>query len=319
MRLSCYLCALCLLSVLCVSCEYKELCYDHNHWANVQTVIDWQLSPKAQPKSMTVQYYNMNGTEPIRYDYGGRKGGWARLNPGTYRSVAYNNDTETILLRNMGLYNTLEAYTRQSSIEEGTQLTRAGMPRAANAENEPVILEPDTLWAAASEPILLNAGDTTDVKVLPKQRYCDVEVTIRNVPNLQYTGSFGGALSGLAPSVLVASGQLGETPATQAFPCYAIDETTLQMRFRIFGHCPHRDQGETFPHLLTVYAILADGTKWYYTMDVTNQMHDRKQNPDDTHIAVELEDLPVPKPIVNGSGFHPTVDGWQGEEIEVGM
>ena len=71
MRLSCYLCALCLLSVLCVSCEYKELCYDHNHWANVQTVIDWQLSPKAQPKSMTVQYYNMNGTESWHLSVGG--------------------------------------------------------------------------------------------------------------------------------------------------------------------------------------------------------------------------------------------------------
>jgi hypothetical protein len=27
--------------------------------------------------------------------------------------------------------------------------------------------------------------------------------------------------------------------------------------------------------------------------------------------------LPVPKPIVNGSGFQPTIDDWQGTEIDV--
>ena len=74
-------------------------------------------------------------------------------------------------------------------------------------------------------------------------------------------------------------------------------------------------------HLLTIYAILADGSKWYYTNDVTDQMHDSSSSTptDDNHIYIELDDLPVPKPIVNGSGFQPTIDGWQGVEIEVGM
>lgn len=49
-------------------------------------------------------------------------------------------------------------------------------------------------------------------------------------------------------------------------------------------------------------------------------MHDEAQNPDeDEEINIQLHELPIPKPIVNGSGFQPTVDGWQSVEINVTM
>ena len=304
------------------SCEYKDLCYDHNHWTVVRVAFDWTLSPQADAKGMTTLFYNQvaTTTEPVRYDYSATKGGMARLNPDNYQALAYNNDTETILFRDMQSLSTLQAYTRLSSIEEGTQLTRAGMPRAASTENEEVILVPDMLWAAVSKSLdLTTQGDTVDVTISPVQYVREITITIHNVPNLQYTGQFGGALSGLSPGVYMASNQLVEGSVTQAFPCSVIDENTLQMNFRIFGHCPHRSEGQTNPHLLTIYAILSDGSKWYYTQDVTSKMHDPVQNPDDYHVYIELDGLPVPKPIVNGSGFRPTIDGWQGEEIEVGM
>ena len=40
---------------------------------------------------------------------------------------------------------------------------------------------------------------------------------------------------------------------------------------------------------------------------------------DDYEVGIELDELPIPKPIVNGSGFQPTIDSWQGVEIDVGM
>lgn len=30
-----------------------------------------------------------------------------------------------------------------------------------------------------------------------------------------------------------------------------------------------------------------------------------------------LDGLPLPKPIVNGGGFHPTVDEWQNVDVDV--
>ena len=333
--------------LLLTSCDYKDLCYDHNHWVEVRVIFDWQqadsastkalLAPETPGVGMTVLFYNMDSplSEPIRYDLPGRDGGTVRLHPGTWRAIAYNYDTETILYRGMESIATLEAYTRKSSIEEGTQLSRAGMPRAPSTENEPVILEPDPLWGCYSEPFTITMDDAVhnsqlptpnselltpnSLTLYPTLRVCEVTVTIHNVPNLQYTGQFAGALSGLAGSVWMESARLGDGVVTQAFTASATDDTTLQMKFHIFGHCPQAGSGDINRHILSVYAILADGTQWFYNEDVTGQMHDILKNPKRYEIFLDLYDLPVPKPIVNGSGFRPTVDGWMGEEIEVTM
>ena len=95
------------------------------------------------------------------------------------------------------------------------------------------------------------------------------------------------------------------------------------MRFHIFGHCPRHAEGIHNKHMLTIYAVLADNSKWYYTMDVTETIHNAKAEEEEEkteRITIYIDEgLPIPKPIVNGSGFQPTIDGWQGEEIEVGM
>ena len=318
--------SLCLL----VSCDYKDLCYDHNHWSNLTVRMDWQKAPLEHPQGMTVQFYRQDGTgEPERYDLVGSDGGTVRLLPGGYRPFTYNNDTETILFRGMSSIATLEAYTRVSSVEEGTQMhTRSQMPRPESTEAEPVILEPDPICGTAGEPFVLEAEAAQTITLQPGERYRMIHITIHNVPNLQYTGQFGAALSGLASSIFMESGQPGEGLATQAVSVQVAGDSTLTMSFRTFGHCPHlKDEGKGNEHLLTVYAILADGTQWFYSQDVTEEMHDvylhpeehPGENPDDYEIYIELDELPLPKPIVNGSGFQPTIDGWQGVEIEVDM
>ena len=313
--------------LLLASCEYKELCYDHSHVVPLQIAFDWMKAPAAQVKGMTVQYYNMDNVaaDPIRYDYSGMDGGTARLGAATWQALAYNYDTETILYRNMQSPATLEAYTRQSSIEEGTLLSRSGMPRATGTESELVILEPDPLWAVVSNDIVLELDKSPQpVTLQPTTRVHHLTVRITNVPNLQYTGQFGAAVSGLAPSVMMASALVGEGCVTQAFPLNVVEQSTLTATVRIFGHCPHLKDGRPNSHLLTVYAILADGTKWYYTIDVTDVIHNHVTPPgpdpeDSGDAIIDIDGLPVPKPIVNGSGFQPTIDGWQGVEIDVDM
>ena len=309
---------------LLAGCQYKDLCYDHNHWAEVVVSFDWSQVVTEDVKSMTVLFYNMDnpGAEPVRYDYAGGTGGTARLDPGTYRVVGYNKDTETILFRSYTDVDSLEAFTRQSSIEEGSQIGRLGMPRAPGTESEPVILEPDPFFAnEAQEPIVLEANDRSrPIVIAPEYRFTTMTININHVPNLQYTGQFGGTLSGLAAGRKVASGELSNSVATQAFPARVVNDSTLQMEFRIFGHCPHYDDGEANQHLLTIYAVLADNTQWYYTIDVTEKMHGAGWEEGDEHVEITIDEgIPIPKPIVNGSGFQPTIDGWQSIEIEVGM
>ena len=305
-----------------MACEPRELCYDHIRCAqaSVQVVFDWQKAPAAQPSAMTVLFYDLDNpsNEPIRYDLPGMEGGTVQIAFGRYQVVAYNYDTETILYNGLASSETLEAYTRHSSLEEETRLaaTRDAMPRAPQTEYEPVILEPDPLWCGVSGLTVTSAENVQRVVLQPVSRYREITVTIHNVPNLKYSGQFGGALSGLAASVLMVSGQLSEECATEAFPVSIVDASTLQMQLRIFGHCPHAENGVVNKHLLTIYAILADGSKWYYSQDITEQLHEALSS-DDTHVYIELDGLPLPKPIVNGSGFQPTIDGWRGAEIYV--
>lgn len=110
-------------AVLLCSCkaELRDLYYEEDSWNTLQVLFDWQEAPEANPQGMTVLFYDeLQSKEPERYDYSGTRGGTASLMFGTYRAIAYNYDTETILYRNMSSWQTLEAYTRYSSIEEGS-------------------------------------------------------------------------------------------------------------------------------------------------------------------------------------------------------
>ncbi len=307
-----------LTALLAVSCQYKDLCYDHHHTGMVTLAYDWTDVQEASPAGMTALFYG-GAAAPVRYDFSGMQGGNANIPTGSWQAVSYNNDTESVLYRGDGV-ESLEAYTRKSSLEEGSKIqTQNAMPMAKGTEGEAVILEPDLLWGGASQPFTVEDAGRQTITIFPQELAAEVEVTICNVPNLQYISGIGGAMSGLAGSVFVASGTVGAECVTQSFEVSVADATTLKMHFRTFGHCPQADAGVVNTHVLTIYAVLADGTQWYYTEDVTTQMHEASRYADPHHLILELDGLPVPKPIVNGSGLQPTVDGWQEVDIEVTM
>lgn len=301
---------------LLTGCEYKDLCYDHDHSDKVYVTFDWRKAPHHTATSMVVLFYNLDkpSQQPIRYEYP-LSGGTATLQPGRWKAVTYNSNTEAIRHRGQKWWDIAEVFTRQSSIEEGSQLTRGAMPQATGAEQEQVILEPDPIWGCVSEDFnLVVDGDGYNLVLMPEYRYTTLKVKITDVPNLEYTNGVGGSISGVAASRFIASGELGQQTVTEAFPVNKTDNT-LEMSVNIFGHCPESPWNT---HLLTIYAVLADGSKWYYTIDVTDKIHQAVEQDDGT-MEIEVSGLPIPKPIVNGSGFHPTIDTWQGVEIEVGM
>ena len=116
-----------------------------------------------------------------------------------------------------------------------------------------------------------------------------------------------GSLSSLAGGLLPGVGcdAICEECVTIPFDAaVSADKTLVTGSLLAFGHCPSVQNR----HRLTVYAVLADQSRWYYTYDVTDQIHSAP-NQRDVHIV--LDGLPLPKPIVNGGGFQPTVDEWQ--------
>lgn len=313
------------LTPLLTGCDQRELCYDHDHRANLAVIFDWSKATDAEVAGMTTLFFNKERPDrDDRYDFEGMKGDTVRLQPGTYRAVAYNRDTEAILLRGTDSPTSLEAYTRNSSISEGTRIqTRGDMPRAEGTEEEPVILEPDLLFGGVSDYFTLVPDGEETITISEEHRTKLIHIVFTNVKNLKYAKMFGGSLTGLAPSVYVSSGELGEGSVTEAFTGYATDETTLEFYVRIFGHCPRAADGEINSHVLTVYCVMEDGTQWYHSIDVTDQLHDTPSKPsaEEEVINIALEDLPLPELMGDGEGgmFEPTIDGWQSVEIDVSI
>lgn len=312
------------MAFLLSSCEHKELCYGHTYTAKVNVVFDWKKAPDASPESMDLYLFSEKGGTPLRYQFAGCKGGTISLPPGTYRAICLNSDTETSLYRGVGEFETFEVYTREASLlatmDGGFRSTREP-PRAEGTETERVMLSPEMVWSDKANydgafTLTVNAGhaasETEQTFVLtPGQSVCTYTVTVLNAENLQYAKSLSGTLSGMSSGYLPGLGEpSGCEQCIVPFPLNSDGISTLTGEFHTFGEC------SLATHQLVIYAVLADGSGWIYTYDVTKQVRTAKYP---LRVDIIVSGLPLPKPITNGNGFHPDVDDWNDVHITLPM
>lgn len=307
--------AACILST--TSCEHKNLCYDHAHTGIVNVVFDWRNAPNAAPKSMSCYLFPTDGGEVLRYEFTDRNGGAIRVPAGRYDALCLNSDTENISYRNTETKNGFEVTTRTTALLSDLAalgVRSSGAPRAAGTESERVVLSPDMLWSDHAEGIELKATSATQtVTLYPEVSVSRYTVEIHNAENLKYVSGISGSISSLAGGLLAGKAETTEECVTIPFDAtFSPEQHLITGQLFAFGHCPSvRNR-----HRLTVYAVLADQSRWYYTYDVTDQIHSAP-NQRDVHIV--LDGLPLPKPIVNGGGFQPTVEEWQEVPIDIEM
>lgn len=325
------------LSVLLSSCEHKDLCYHHPHTKTLRVEFDWRDAPDANPEGMCVFSYPLDGEDAPqrRFDFTGKTGGGIEIQVGRYRVLCYNNDTESVLLRGTDAFDTHEGYTREGSIFESIYGSGANYaPKAKEAEDERVVISPDMIWGCAALDVEISetgvsylcfpeseredwsgkpAVSTEQVITLyPHELVCTYTYEVRNVKNLKYATQMCGSLSGMAPSLLFGDESLGTECVTIPFESVSDGVSTITGRFYTFGH--HEEN--TAPHKLLLYVWFVDGSKYYYTFDVTDQIHSA---PDKRHVHIIIDGLDFPQPIGNGSGFQPSVDDWQTVEEDIIM
>lgn len=325
------------LSVLLSSCEHKDLCYHHPHTKTLRVEFDWRDAPDANPEGMCVFFYPLDGEDAPqrRFDFTGKTGGGIEIQVGRYRVLCYNNDTESVLLRGTDAFDTHEGYTREGSIFESIYGSGANYaPKAKEAEDERVVISPDMIWGCAALDVEISetgvsylcfpeseredwsgkpAVSTEQVITLyPHELVCTYTYEVRNVKNLKYATQMCGSLSGMAPSLLFGDESLGTECVTIPFESVSDGVSTITGRFYTFGH--HEEN--TAPHKLLLYVWFVDGSKYYYTFDVTDQIHSA---PDKRHVHIIIDGLDFPQPIGNGSGFQPSVDDWQTVEEDIIM
>lgn len=310
------------------SCEHKELCYDHAHAVSVDVRFDWRADPDASPASMSLYLFPKSGGEPLRYEFVGRDGGTIVVPFDEYDAVCLNSDTEGMTYRNTEVFETFEVTMPTTSLLTSTVtalgVSADGVPRAEGTEDERIAQAADTLWGASLVDISLSqSGAVNTVTLYPDREVCRYRVEIAGAENLKYVRGMSASLSGMAGGVLPGAETLSDEKATVPFELAVTvpesgDDAGRELvcgELLLFGHCPDTD-GE---HVLTVYAVMSDGSKYAYAFDaeeVTRQVHEAS---DPRDVLIRLEGLPLPYPITNGGGFRPEVDEWEDIVITLPM
>lgn len=291
------------------SCEHKELYYPSSPTAEVRVKFDWSAAPGARVEGMCAWFFPEAGGKPVRCDFTDPAGGTVKIPPGDYRAVYMNNDTEVAQVRGEESVGTLELYTRQSSLLEA--VNSRGNPPGANPAGEPVVVAPEAVWGGSLEGVRIEmdgVGKAPRDVVLPVQPLTStVSLEVLNVENLKYVSAVGASLSGLSGSLFPGSGALSAVRSTVPFAADSDGVSRITGSMQIFGLSANADTART----LTLYVILADGSKHYFRFDVSERVNNA---PDKRHIRIVIDRLALPKPIVNGGGFHPSVDEWDSEE-----
>lgn len=303
------------LPLMAVSCTHKELCYDHTHTREIKVVFDWNKAPDASPKSMSLYLFPEDGSAPLRYEFTDRNGGEIRVVAGRYKAICLNSDTKSISILDQHDYDRFCITTKDASSLSGlgmSQINVKALPKAEGAENERWVASPEHVWSGCLDDLFIEEhGQTITFEPEPHIKNCNVE--IRNVENLRWINAMSASLSTMAGGYHPSQRQESAEQVTIPFETlYDVSAGTVKGSFTTFGHCPEEDA----VHQLVIYVVLADDSKWYYTFDVTEQIHSAE---DMFNIYIVLDELPIPKPVVNGGGFKPSVGEWNEMDIYIKM
>ncbi|MDE7411733.1 MAG: DUF5119 domain-containing protein [Paramuribaculum sp.] len=309
---------LALLPVLfATSCEHKDLYVETGRTTDIEVVFDWRNAPDGNPESMAVYLFDRDGGKPIRYIFTGRDGGRIRVPYGLYDALCMNSDgIDWAQLRNTEDIESFEVYTQDAEDMQGYGLSARSVPRAEGTETERMAMNPGMLWTDRGDGFEVKYTDKKQVITLyPEEAVCHYTVDVVdlvNAGNLQ-GGSIDATLSGVAEGFISGQKSGSEKRMTTPFVLSAADDgKSLHAEFLTFGQCMRDDH----KNILTLYIYLSDGSKRYYTYDVTGQI-DAAADPRHVHIVVR--GLSLPHPIMSGGGLIPSVDDWISEHVDILM
>ena len=301
------------------ACHHKWLEYEGP--ANLTVRFDWTAVPDARPAEMALTVFT-GGGQPVQIAFQNRSGGDVSLSgPRRFAFVGHNTDTEALFTRGTD-WCSFEVYSQRTTLSSVSRIfTRSNqVPRANGTYDEDVIFQPDELWTSATDGVFLHAGTHQTITLPMEVATCEYHFVINNVENLSYATSLVATLSGMSGSWLPAIHACSDTYCIIPFELTG-SGSTLEGTVRTFGHCPDHVSGL---HMLVIYAVMKDGSKVYFTTDITSVMHDTDHTTDgtgtgNTDIPIVIDNLPLPKPITNGSGLQPDVEEWTEISILVPM
>ncbi|MCI2082474.1 MAG: DUF5119 domain-containing protein [Bacteroidales bacterium] len=285
------------------SCIHKTLCYDSRHLTKVVVNIDWANAPES-PSGSHVAFYDANDPTTFYYFDMEANGGEVEVPKGNYNVICFNNDSETILYRDESSFDTYEAYTRTTSLQETSFGAGASLPRSSADEDQDVVLCPTDFYRDMDDNVKLLENQVNYVYFQPDSAILTYTYEVINIENINLATKCGAAISGIAGSMFLGSGELGTTK--NVLPLDAtISGDKVTGSFTLFGH----DTGSSNKNYFTLY-IWSPGGNFYATFDVTDQM-DSYPDQKHVHLIIDASGIYIPEPISEGGGIEPGVNDWE--------
>lgn len=313
------------LACMLAACNHREfLMEEPSGRVPVLVEIDWSEDPEAAPAGMSVIFFRDGVTRPVSYNLSGRDGGRVLLHPGIYSVLCHNNDSDRHGFVGTDSYHEYGIRLNDNRNPGSHYGISPGMLRGAE---ERIAHSPDSMWIASVETFEVHAPLVAASKAEPDVLRLTMHPVvarytffIHNPVNFRRSMSVGATVSGMAGTVHPGRGATGDETVTHFFGMTPTDDGGLFGEFLTFGHCGGREvssRADDVPdgtHMLTVHAVMADGSLWNYTHDITDKIHGSGQRDCEVHI----DSIAFP-PSGGGGGLSPTVGGWTGTKEEVGM
>lgn len=294
-------------AVAMTGCEHKDLCYDHGHSVEINVKFKWDAAPDADPNTMVVNFFSLDGKYVTSREFTSRDGGTVKLEEGEYMILFHNGEMDNVN-EVVDSYDRYSLNTNEETLLAPMSRNMKAPPRPETSAKEPVRTTAETVWAGKKEYVMIDRGKKGQVVELsPEEVTAHYTVEVVNVENLRDNIDISAALSGLSERLNISSSSATGQPVTVPFSVERKDATTIEARFLTFGHCP---DDNTVSHILSIYT----SSKVYFNFDVTDQVHDA---PDDKNIYVRIDGLKLP---VDGQDVSPSIDDWgDAENIDIDM
>ena len=324
-----------------VSCEHKELCFDHEEHAPksalhiratyqqewelpIEGGTDWEnswdsgfgmdyddLRPDT-PDGLRVQIYHDDGSNSIVNL--APEGEHVQMRPGEHSLLFYNNDTEYIVFDNMNSYASAQATTRTR-----TRTSYMGNPYDDKLGRENTVAQPDMLYGSYVESYRAERQEEADeLAVEMHPLVFSYLVRYEFSHGLEYVALARGALSGMAGAVWLNSGRTANEEATILYDC-TVEDFGAQACVRSFGIPDYPNPLYTTraerKYGLNLEVRLKNGRVKSFDFDVTDQV---AAQPQGGVIVVQGIEIPDEEGQEGGSGFDVTIDNWgEYEDIEL--
>lgn len=322
-----------LVATSCAAYTHKELCENHREHAHRYHVnvkadyrCDWEENFVSGSTSQTTlqltwpdDYIDYESLRPLKpkglrvVNYGGNgnsnvhnipaSGGVVDLYEGANNILFYNNDTEYIVFSRKDNGVSTRATTRTR-----TRATYSG--NIFNTE-EPTVNAPDMLFANYIEGYMAEKVlEPTELPIVLQPLVFTYKIRYEFKSGLQYVSLARGALSGMAESVLMDTGETSESAATILYDCEVTDYG-IRAIVRSFGipaypnaNYPTRNENQ---HSLNLEVMLRNGNLINFDWDITDRI---KSQPHGGLIVIQGIEIKESDGMQGTGSFDVSVSDW---------